>query len=206
MVRIECDKPLPFSHLEILKIKSRRDRASHHRKRLPIRHMGREPAPRPDHRLQDLPRGGIATEKNPRMLPLRINHMYEQRFAGIEVPNLVGPQPVKRGEVFSFQQKIDCRRSGPRSGKSRRQGRARDYDLRPVGLAKIPALRMRLKLQLLDPVPSIPDRQGFLPNDSNTAQGSRRSTTKNLTLMLFSCLYLAGPARRLLHGQQRHGK
>jgi hypothetical protein len=158
MLRIACDKNFRPPHLEVLKIKPRCHSASHHRKRTPIRHMRCEPAPRPNHRLQDLSRIRIAAQKSPRIISLRLNYMHEQRLPIVEVPNLIRPQPMERREVLPAEQKIDRRGGSSRSRKTRRHRLPGNHYPRPVRLPEIPAFRMRLKLQLLDPVLRIPVR------------------------------------------------
>src|ERR1035441_4714667 len=76
----------------------------------------------------------------------------------------------------------------PESRFLRIQRPPRDHHLRAVALAETPALRMRIELELLDPVPRIPVR--------HLCALSAKSKDPNLTLMLSSSSYLAGPARR----------
>src|ERR1700722_13704451 len=78
--------------------------------------------------------------------------MYLDRRPGIEVPQLVRPQAVKRGEILAREQEVNRSRGRPRTAETRRQRLARDDDVRGIGLPKISALRVRLELQLLNPV------------------------------------------------------
>src|ERR1700676_2252466 len=121
-----------------------------------MRHVRCEPAPRPDDRLQKLSRVQIGPKKNPEIIFVGLNHVHHQRLPRVEVPDLIRPQPVKRRKVLPLQQKINRRRNRPRSTKPRRQRLPRNQNFRAISLPEIPALRMRLKLQLLDPIPGIP--------------------------------------------------
>src|SRR5580658_2082745 len=155
VLRIPRTQLHPLRQLKVRKIKSRRDRASHHRKRLPIRHMRREPASRRHHRLQDLPRIRVTPQQDREIPPLRLNPMHDQRITRIEVPNFIRAKPMECRKVFLLQQKVNRGRCCPRTRKTCWQRLACDHSSRPVSLTKIPALGMRVEAQLLDPVPSI---------------------------------------------------
>ena len=66
----------------------------------------------------------------------------------------IGSQPVKCREILSVQQEVDRGRGCTRSRKPR-QGFARKNQIGSIGLPEMSALRMGLKLQLLDPALSI---------------------------------------------------
>jgi|SRR5579872_1006822 len=68
------------------------------------------------------------------------------------MPKFVRTQPVKCRKGFPFEKKIDGSRGSARSAKCLRQRRTRDHYIRAVGLAKISAFRMRLQLQLANPL------------------------------------------------------
>ena len=82
-------------HLEVFKIKSGRDRAAHDGKRFPICDVRGEPAACADDRLQDLSSFGIASQQNRRVLPFWIDDVNYERFACVEVPDLVGAQAME---------------------------------------------------------------------------------------------------------------
>ncbi len=77
---------------------------------------------------------------------LSVYHVNRQRIACIEVPHLIRSNPVKRGEIFALQQKIDSRRripaafeSGPKSLSIKRQ-------LSSIRFAVEATLRVRTQL------------------------------------------------------------
>src|SRR5215469_6099812 len=80
------------------------------------------------------------------------NHLHRQRTTRIEVPHFIRWQPMKGREILGIEQKINRRRRQPCPAKSSGQRFARDHHVRTIRLPEVSALRMRLQLQLLNPM------------------------------------------------------
>ena len=154
----------PTRQLEISEIKPRRHRAPHQRKTSGQQRSRSKPATRRHYCLERLPRPCIRPQQPPRIRPIRRDHMYRQRAAGIKVPHLIRPQPMKCREPlcplllsvllrFIAQQEVNCGgRSRPRTGKPFRQRRSSQRHPCCVRHPVEPTLRMLHQPQLLNPI------------------------------------------------------
>ena len=109
MLGIKPDQLRPLPQLKVREIKPRSNSTASQCERLGIANLGSKPASRLDDCLQDLTRVGIAAQMNFRVAAVRLDYMHGDRAAGIEMPELIRPQAMESGKVFSVQQEIDCR-------------------------------------------------------------------------------------------------
>jgi len=152
MLRIKSDQFRPLPQLKVRKIKPRRDCTTGQCERFAIANPGSEPATRLDDCLQHLTGIGVIPQMNLRVAAIRLDYMDSDRAAGIEMPQLVRPQTMEGGEVFSVEQKVDRRRDQPRPSEVRRQSLFRDGKLRTIRLPVVPTLGMGDQVQFVDPV------------------------------------------------------
>jgi hypothetical protein len=109
MLRIKSDQFRPFPQLKVRKIKTRCDCTTSQCERCGIANPGSEPAARLDDCLQHFPRVRIAAQTNFRVAPVRLDHVYSNRAAVIEMPKLIRPETMESGEVFFIEEEIDRR-------------------------------------------------------------------------------------------------
>jgi len=102
--------PSEFStlgHLEILEIKARGDGTPDERVGLGTFEFGCEPASGLHHSLKDFTVSQVAAQTDLRISAAGIDDMDEECPAGIMVPEFVGTQAVKGGEITAIEQKVD---------------------------------------------------------------------------------------------------
>lgn len=106
------------------------------------RGLGTEPAPSRHHPLERFTRRRVAPQGQGVASAFGGYKMHDQGCAGMEMPQLVRLDPVKRRQVSPLQQKIDRRRKGALAGRPFREESAGDGPGRPVGLPVPTPLRM----------------------------------------------------------------
>ena len=146
------DTPVTINVFSADEIEARGNRAAHEGECVGVwpGKSGAEPAAGGDHGLRPGAGRDVMVEKSRRPSTVGCDFHELQGLAEIEMPELVGADPMKRRELFALDEEVDRGGERPVAVEARRQGSAGDRLGCAVRLPKEPTFGVRLELKRCD--------------------------------------------------------